>query len=280
MIHESEYLFSQDGLKLKYQYWLPDNSRQIICIIHGLGEHSGRYAPLAKQLNDAQIGVFALDLRGHGESEGKRGHGKSLQHFLGDIEELLKTVRSEFTDLPIVLMGHSMGGNLVANFLIKMNTNEISAAILSAPWIKLAFEPPAWKMAMGEWMARIWPSFKQPNGLNANTLSRIPEEVVKYEKDELVHDRISARLFQVLVKSGESALARMSEVDKEILIYHGSDDQLISFNATKELALQIKNKSWHELKGGYHEPHNDLVREQVYALIQKFVQKQQMDHSN
>ena len=273
MSEETDYFLSQDGLRLYYRMWAPEDPKKVLCIIHGLGEHSGRYAHVAAWLNRRKIAVFALDLRGHGLSGGKRGHARSYDLLLSDVEELLKTARAEFTDLPMYLMGHSLGGNVVASFIRKMNTNELEGYILSAPWFGLAFDPPAWKLKLGKLMADVWPSLTQPNGMDTSTISRDPAEVKAYEEDPLVHDRISAGLFADISNAGNRSLENPSEIKLPGLVYHGNADRLINWQRTLRFAEKA-GAEWHELDGVYHEPHNDLDREQVFRLLQNWLEKQ------
>lgn len=267
MSNETEYFLSQDGLKLYYRYWLPENAESIVCIVHGLGEHGGRYAHVAEYLYNKKTAVFALDLRGHGMSQGKKGHAKSYELLLSDVEELLKTARAEYTDLPLFLMGHSMGGNLVANYMIKMNTNDIAGFILSAPWFRLAFEPPKWKLQIGKFITRIFPGFSQPNSLISRYLSKDDEVVKAYENDPKVHNRITAGLFSYITKAGEYALEHADQIKKPGLIYEGNGDKIVDYKTSHLFAKRCPQSEWHELENVYHEPHNDLEKDEVLRLL-------------
>lgn len=269
--HETQYFLSQDGLRIYYKHWDCENAVKICCIVHGHGEHSSRYAHIAKALNDAGITVFAMDLRGHGISQGKKGHAKSYELVMSDIEELLKTARAEYTDLPMYLMGHSLGGNLVANYAIRMNTNELSGYILSSPWFQLAFEPPAWKLQLGKWFSKLWPSLTQPSGLNVNHISRDQQEVDKYVSDPLIHDQLSAGFFEAIRSAGNYALDRASQIKLSGLIYHGTGDRIIDWKATELFASKTQASDFHKLEGTYHEPHNDLEKQDTIELLKQWI---------
>lgn len=271
MTNETEYFLSQDGLKLYYRSWLPENAESVVCIVHGLGEHAGRYLHVGDFLSKNGSAVFALDLRGHGLSQGKRGHAKSYDLLLSDIEELLKTARAEYTELPLFLMGHSMGGNLVANYMIRMNTNDIAGFILSSPWFKLAFEPPKWKLELGRFITGVFPGFTQPNGLIAQQISKDPEVVKAYVEDPQVHNHISAGLFTHITTAGEYAMEHVDEITTEGLIYHGNADKITDWNSTKSFAERCATAEWHELENVYHEPHNDLEKDKVLDLILNWI---------
>ena len=268
---ETQYFLSQDGLRIYYRHWDCEDASKICCIVHGFGEHSGRYAHVAERLNKAGITVFAMDLRGHGLSQGKKGHAKSYELLMSDIEELLKTARSEYTDLPMFLMGHSMGGNLVGNYVIRMNTNELKGFILSSPWFKLAFDPPAWKVKLGQFFSKVYPALSQPSGLEVNHISRVPEVVQAYIDDPLVHDIMSAGLHAGVSEAGDYAIEKADTIKLKGLVYQGTSDQIIDWKTSREFASRLKDGEFIALDGVYHEPHNDLGQEEVIDRLIKFI---------
>ncbi|MEO9476365.1 MAG: lysophospholipase [Cyclobacteriaceae bacterium] len=273
MTAETNSLLGPDGLKLFYRYWIPQQTEKILCIIHGHGEHSGRYEHVAQYLSAHNVAVFAMDLRGHGKSKGKRGHAPSQEVLLRDIEELVKAAREMYNDLPLFIMGHSMGGNLVANFMIENKSKEITGFMLSSPWLKLAFDPPKIKMQLGKLMSKIWPAFSEHNGLDINHISKDPEEVKKYKDDPLVHGMISAGLFQIIDEACEKALTEAASINTPGLIYHGSSDMIIDYTATEKFAKSNSLFDWHLLDGVYHEPHNDLEKSEVLKMLADWIKK-------
>ena len=273
MTAETNSLLGPDGLKLFYRYWIPQQPEKILCIIHGHGEHSGRYEHVAHYFSDHNVAVFAMDLRGHGLSKGKRGHAPSQEVLLRDIEELVKAAREMYNDLPLFIMGHSMGGNLVANFMIENKSKEISGFILSSPWFKLAFEPPKLKMQLGRLMSKIWPAFSEHNGLDISHISKDSEEVKKYKDDPLVHGMISAGLFQIIDIGCEKSLTGSAGIKTGGLIYHGSSDMIIDYAATEQFAKSNPLFEWHLLDGVYHEPHNDLEKSEVLKMLTDWIEK-------
>ncbi|MEQ8471701.1 MAG: alpha/beta hydrolase [Marinoscillum sp.] len=271
MDNETQYFLSQDGLRLCYRHWDCEDAKKIVCIVHGIGEHSGRYAHVAEAFNKAKISVFALDLRGHGISEGKKGHARSYQLLLSDIEELLKTARAEYTDLPMYLYGHSMGGNLVANYMIQMNTNELKGFVASAAWFRLAFDPPSWKVKLGALVSKFYPALTQPSGLDISLLSKVPEVVKAYAEDPMVHNKISAGLYNAMVAAGEGAIASAGRIKVPGLVIHGSADGINDWESSKEFAEGNKLIKFEVLEGVYHEPHNDSEQEQIIAKIRDWI---------
>jgi len=272
MSEEKEFILSKDGKKLCVHSWEIPEASWVLCIVHGLGEHAGRYGALANHLNKQGISVFALDVRGHGLSEGKRGHA-AYANLQSDIEELLKYARALNTEAKLVLMGHSFGGNQVAHYVKHDNTNELAAFILSSPFLDVAFQPPKWKITMANLVGSILPSLTQSNELDPSTISRDPKEVEKYVNDPLVHDRISVRMYLDVSKAGKDLLKNTKPIKIPGLVYHGDSDLLVSFEATRQFVALNEGLIWHPLEGVYHEPHNDLGREKVYTLVSDFIRQ-------
>jgi len=271
MSEEKEFILSRDGKKLCIHVWEMPEASHVLCVVHGLGEHGGRYASLASHLNAAGISVYALDVRGHGLSEGKRGHA-SYERLQEDIEEFLKCVRALNIDAKLVLMGHSFGGNQVAYYIKNDSTKELAGAILSSPFFDVAFRPPAWKVTLANLVGSILPSLTQSNELDPKTISRDHEEVAKYVNDTLVHDQISVRMYLDVSKAGKALLINEKPLRIPCLVYHGDADQLVSFTATEQFAQKNQGVIWQPLAGVYHEPHNDFGREVVYRMIAEFIQ--------
>lgn len=272
MSSETEFFLSKDGIRLYYHHWACENTKKVLCIVHGHGEHGGRYEHVARFFNQHDIAVLAMDLRGHGISQGKKGHAKSHETLLDDIEEFLKTARAEYTEIPMVLMGHSMGGNLVANYVLKMNTNELGGFILSSPWLGLAFEPPKWKVDMARIVAGVWPGLTQKTNLNTQHISRDKNEVTKYENDPLIHDIISAALFFNTVKTSEECIQRADEVKLNGLIFHGTGDQITNWKASETYASKNPRFEFKALPDMYHETLNDVDRENVMKMMHGWIE--------
>ena len=136
MIKAEDFNFrSKDNLKLHGSRWTVENPLAIVCMVHGLGEHIGRYTPLANTFNHKQISFWGFDLRGHGTSEGKKGHTPSIHHMFDDVEQLLVIIRKTYPDSPIVIYGHSMGGNIALNFLLHRTSKEVDCGVITSPWL-------------------------------------------------------------------------------------------------------------------------------------------------
>lgn len=267
-------LTAKDGNSLHGSEWLVNAPKAAVCLVHGLGEHSGRYAHVAEFLNANQISFFAIDLRGHGHSEGKRGHTPSHEMLLDDVEELLMYARAEYNDTPLFLYGHSLGGNIVANYVLKKNTNELAGAIVSSPWLALAFEPPAFQIKLAKIFSSILPSLTQSNGLDVKYLTSDDSVNQAYKNDPLVHNKISTRLFTEAYREGLWALGNTHKNKIPLFILHGAEDKITSAEASKQFAESIgEHATYQSWEGIKHEPHNDIDKEEVMAMVLEWLNK-------
>ncbi|HSR88425.1 MAG TPA: alpha/beta fold hydrolase, partial [Pontiella sp.] len=145
MEHVKFEIITSDGLKLFGQEWKPDGAiRAVVCLIHGLGEHSGRYDHMAKAFNRAGYAMIAFDLRGHGRSEGRRGHAPGYAALMSDIGKLLEETAGRYPKLPCFLYGHSLGGNLAIYYGLKKHP-DLAGIVASGPLLRLAYNPSQWK---------------------------------------------------------------------------------------------------------------------------------------
>ena len=257
--------YATDGLCIKSVDWSINNPKAVIALVHGHGEHKMRYQHVAEFFNKQNIALVALDLRGHGKSEGKTGHTPSYEQWLSDIEHFLMEVRNRYTEIPLILYGHSMGGNIVTNYLLRKETNDIKAAIITDPLFRIAFEPPKWKVVVGKMMANIWPSLTQPTGLNTAHISTDKVEVEKYKNDPLIHDKMSTRMFVDVFAAAEWAMDNAKKLTTPILLMHGEADEITSFKGSEEFAANsnehVTLKLWADM---YHEIHNEVDRLKVF----------------
>ncbi len=245
----------------------------VMVIVHGMGEHGGRYAHVADFYNKKGIHCLAFDLRGHGKSDGQRGHTPSFTQLMDDLQKMQEEAKKQFPDLPILWYGHSMGGNLSLNYFIRNQPN-IKAAIISAPYIRLAFDPPKWKTVLGKWSASILPTLSQPTGLDAKAISRDKKVVDKYVKDPLVHDKITSSFFVNVHFAGPYILENQSKLNVPIYLLHGKADQLTSFAASEELAKKNTKITWKPWPNLYHEMHNEPEQNEVLNAQWEWLKQQ------
>jgi len=247
-----------------------ENLRAVVVLVHGLGEHVQRYTNWAGLFNETMIGFAGVDLPGHGRSDGKRGHIKNYSLTDEMINILLNECRKTFPGVPLFLYGHSLGGGIVLDYLIR-NDQKIKGAIVTSPWLRLAFEPKPSKVKMAAIMKKIIPSLVQPSGLVVEHISHDQKVVDDYKKDPLVHRLISVSLFHSVMSAASNALKNASSFNKPLLLMHGTDDHICSPEATSEFASKAMIAELKLWEGGYHELHNDLCRHEVFSYINGWI---------
>jgi alpha-beta hydrolase superfamily lysophospholipase len=267
-------LTTADGLQLAGEYYTPQGEfKGAIALMHGMGEHFGRYKHVAEFLGSIGYATVGMDHRGHGKSQGKRGHTPSFDHLMNDIDLLLKKTQELFPGLPVILYGHSMGGNLAANFAIR-RTPALKGLILTAPYFKLAFDPPAWKVTLAKVFAGLIPGLTQPTGLEVAAISRDQEVVDAYKNDPLVHDKITSAFFINVHPAGLYPIEHAKALQIKTLAMHGTADRLTSPKGTE--AFAHNNPSMIELKlweGFYHEIHNEKQQQEVFDYMAQWLAK-------
>ena len=275
MKFSENYLQVDSKCRIYIREWIPkEKVKKNLFIIHGLGEHSGRYEDLAKILTQEGIGVFSIDLIGHVKSSGRKGHIKSFEDFINAVETGVIYVRKKFLDTPIILFGHSLGGLISLKFLIDRESKEIERSIISSPWIETALEIPNHLLFIHKIFQKIIPGLQLSNNLITSHLSKDKKIVEKYENDILVHDKISLNLFSEIIKTIDDVIDRSSRIKIKILIYHGKNDKIISHKGTEKVASLIPNNKFILFKDIFHEPHNDNEKDLVFKELIEFINKQ------
>jgi len=268
MLHKEYQLLTKDNIQLYLQSWQPEyDCKAVVNLVHGMGEHSTRYDHWAERFVNQGIAVIAFDLRGHGKTGGKRGDSPNYEAILDDISVFLEFSQKQFPQIPQILYGHSLGGNLVINYALRRKP-KISVLIATSPWLRLGFDPPKIKMLLAKVMQQILPSLAQPSGLITKHISHDPAEVQKYEKDTMVHDKISVRMFLGVYQAGIWAVNHAQELNIPTLLTHGSGDKITSHKASIEFARNTSHnvtiKVWDDL---YHEMHHEFERGKVFEFI-------------
>lgn len=248
------------------QGWAPDNdSRAVVCLVHGLGEHSGRYGSFAALLNQEGFAVVAFDLRGHGRSGGRRGHVRGLGLLIDDIDALVEQAKSRFPGLPIFTYGHSLGGTLAIAHAYRTK-EALAGVVASAPLFRPVQPIPFWKTAAIQALTVLRVEIPLANGIDPAALSRDPNVVRLYQSDPLVHDRIGPALAAGMLRQGEWNLKHAERFPLPILLMHGEADRITSVEASVEFAARVEHRGTLEIWNGLqHELHNEPEKETVIA---------------
>lgn len=249
------------------QSWRPEQPKAVVLVVHGFGEHSGRYGYLVPPLTAAGYAVYSLDHRGHGRSPGKRGHIDSFDDYLADVRALAAFAQAASPGLPVVVFGHSLGGLIALLYALRYPSG-LAGVIASAPLLTKPNVSPM-LLTVAQLLSRVAPSFALDTGLDATTISRDPAEVERYTSDPQVHSKSTARAGSEIMKAIDWAQAHAGELTVPLLLYHGDADNLVPIEGSRRFfaAVQEQDKQFVERPGGYHESHNDLGRDELFAMI-------------
>ena len=265
-------IISTDGLTLRGRCWPTEKSCEaVICLVHGQGEHLGRYDHVAAAFNQAGINLLGTDLRGHGNSGGKRGHVPTFGILLDDLFQTLEKARAAFPSKPLFLYGHSLGGLIVLDYVLKRNT-KLNGIIVSAPLLQLASAPPAWKLCILELCNRLRLNPSIPNGVDDQLLSHDINVARIYRNDPLTHHHITPSLASGMFEAGQWCMDHASELSLPALFIHGAADKITSPAATQTFVSNISADCTLEiLPGLFHEPHNETEKTAVFKLLTDWI---------
>ena len=254
----------EEGIITGYSWHLEDPEK-VICIVHGIGEYGGRFDRVAEAFRDKNMAVCALDLRGHGESLGKRGDCAPRNSVLDDVSELLRYAEEKYPGKPLVLYGHSMGGNIVLDYRARGEMNDHPAGyIISAPWVRLVRPVPPLLYKAVKLLSRIAPSFSIGSDINEANLGN-PEKVKPFKDNPMVHNRISALCAVDGFDKGIGFEDGTAEDDRRAaniptLLMHGSEDRICDVNGSRRIAERLQAQgddlTYIEWEGLFHEIHN------------------------
>lgn len=257
------------GLRLFERSWLPDgDAKGVLVIVHGYAEHSGRYEYVGAWLARRGYAVHALDLRGHGRSEGERVFVRSFNEYLDDVDAFLARVRERHAGATPWLLGHSMGGSIVALSAVTRRPG-VRGLLLSGAGLKATSHTPWIVTRIMLLLGRFAPRLRIRK-LAAETVSRDPEVVALYDSDPLnFRGKMPAGLVAAMIRAGRVIEQRMDTIDDPLLIMHGTADALTNPEGSQELYRRAASadKTLKLYEGLYHEIMNEPEKEQVLADI-------------
>jgi acylglycerol lipase len=264
----------KENTKLFQQIWQPDGDiKAVICLIHGLGEHSSRYKHVAEYYQSKGYVVAAFDLRGHGKSQGQRGHYASLEMALDDIKVFIDSTIAQFPGKPVFLYGHSLGGVMVLNYALKI-MNNLTGVIATSPGLATGDKVAPWKLSLGKMLYSIVPTFSMANGLDVENISRDKEVVSKYKADPLVHDKVTARFGLDFLNAGLWTSEHAKEFNLPLLLMYGTGDHIVSGETIRAFATAAPCVTFREWDGFFHELHNEPEKSEVFEFTNQWMQSQ------
>jgi alpha-beta hydrolase superfamily lysophospholipase len=260
--YSTETVTVQDGLALFCRKWEPATPAVAsVIIVHGLGEHSGRYVHVGRYFSEAGFRTIAFDLRGHGRSPGRPAFVKRYGELASDVDCVVK----RFSDGPAFLFGHSLGGQLVL-WTAQHFPLMVAGLIVSAPWLALAFAPPRWQLFVAQKVNGLIPTLRFSTRIRSVTLSRDQAHLDSLEDLDLLHKFSTVRLY---LEAANAALEIMRTplIDRPILFAFGDADGVTSIKVAQDYFMRLRapSKTFKIYPGLLHELHNETERQQVLA---------------
>jgi lysophospholipase len=261
-----------DNLRLYARAFLPERPRATLCVIHGYGDHSGRYLPTLAHFATLGYAAHAFDYRGHGQSDGRRGFCDVFSDYLGDLEAFLDRVRASAGEGPMFLLAHSHGA-LISLLFELSHPRAVDGAIFTAPFLQLAFTPPRLKVIAARAIGRIKPWFPVPSGLTFEHLTRDREVQRATERDPLYNRKATPRWFDECNRAQLEVRERATELRWPCLFLQGDADGIASLPATRQLFARVSapDKELIVYPGFRHEVLNEPEHARVWADIERWL---------
>jgi alpha-beta hydrolase superfamily lysophospholipase len=265
---------ASDGDNVVIQDWPLEAGvrvRGVVILVHGLGEHAGRYDHVARQLNAWGFAVRGYDQCGHGESGGAPGSLPTDTRLLDDLADIVDSTRARMDKgTPLIVLGHSMGG-LVAGRFVSLGIRPVDGLVMSSPALNPGLS--AFQKLLVAVLPKLFPSLRVGNGVNASFISHDPAVVAAYLSDKLVHDRISARLARFIATAGPATVALASSWKVPTLLMYAGDDRLVAPEGSRDFAAAAPAAvvTTHCFEGLYHEIFNELDATPVFAAFSKWL---------
>ncbi len=268
MKHFESAWVNREGLKFYLQGWEPDGRpKAVVALVHGLGEHTGRYDHVGAAFTQAGFVLAGFDLRGHGRSQGARGHVPSFEAYLQDIDDFLAELAQKYPGLPCFLYGHSLGATLVLNYVLRRKI-ALAGVIATGAGLHTALQEQAFKILIARLLGFLLPALPVNSGMEPHLLSRDPQVVQAYIHDPLVHDRVTLGFGRVMLPVIPWVFQHASEFRLPLLLMHGEKDRVTYPSGSREFAGLVPGpvalKIW---EGCFHEIHNEPGKAEVLAAM-------------
>lgn len=273
MRHTEDQFTGIGGTRLFTQAWLPtDAPKAHVTIVHGFGEHSSRYSHLVNHLLPKGYALSTYDQRGFGRSEGQRGYINSWGEYRGDLKLFVERVQREHPSVPHFIFGHSMGGLVTLDYLIRFPEG-LRGAIISGPALG---EPnvAGWMIAVSKLLSKVWPRFSLDTELDLPALTRDPEELREIENDPLRHSLGTTRFGTEFFATQDFVKANGRKLLLPVFMFHGGADRVVPASATQAFfsTVAAADKKLTVYEGGYHESINDIHRATVLADVEEWLE--------
>lgn len=259
---------THDGLRQLRRHWAAESPRAALLLVHGIGEHSGRYEHVGRAFATAGIDTLSFDARGFGQTEGRRGHVETFDHYIADVAALLAERRT--LGVPTVLMGHSLGGLVVATYLVGDHPQP-DLAVLSAPALQAKI--PGWQRTLAPVLGRVAPTIHIKSDFDGTVLSRDVDVQEAYDNDPLRVGGSTARLGNEVIGTMKSTAQLLDRIELPLYVFHGSDDTLVPPSASEAIG-ELPNATRKMWAGLRHESLNEPEQDQVIADVVAWIDAQ------
>jgi acylglycerol lipase len=262
-------LTGQRKFRIKYGQWYPaGNPKAVALVVHGMGEHMGRYQHVISTLVERGYAVFAIDHRGHGQSDGTRAHIENFRYYVDDLELLHKTAHESHSTLPLFIVGHSLGALISFHFLLR-HQDKVRGAVLSGPAFVVGADTSPILKRLSHFLMKVLPSLPILPATGDNMLSHDPDIDRLWKEDPLTYDgALRVSMGNQIMVSSETAQQRFAEIRLPFLVMHGSEDKMTAPSGSERLYQEAKSedktiKIW---DGMYHEIFNEVGKERVIRV--------------
>lgn len=255
--------------------WKADEPRATVVLVHGTGEHHGRYEHVARFFTQRGITVQSGDLPGWGRSSGLKGHIGQFDEYIDAVAIWVQDAQ-QTTQKPVFLLGHSLGGLIVTRYIEKYaGRHQLDGLILSSPCLQLKMEVPQWKRGLADMLDKVWPTLRLSNDIAPNHVSRDPVVQAAYIRDPYNFPKVSVRWFTELLKAMEAAWQKRQQIDLPVLTVQAGADSIIDADAIERFVneLPVADKEYERFEGLYHEVMNEPERDIVLARIGDWLDK-------
>ena len=272
-LHEATWRNPANGHPLFYRLWEPEQPKTLMVLVHGFGEHGGRYEAFGQALADRGLVIACPDLWGHGRSAGQRGDMERLSQYVDDLESLtVQAFLPRTKQKSAMVFGHSFGGLVAIHWALR-HPQFLRSLVLQAPLLEVAFPVPRWKESLAAVLNRVWGRLALPIGLNPAWLSHDPAVVQRYQQDPLVHHWITLRGFVSLQEAMRQALEAAPQVASPALVLYGAEDRVVSVKACQAFFERLPGeKRLIGFPGCYHELHHESAFTNVVEAVVRWAE--------
>ncbi len=267
-----------DGLPLYFEWWMPQVPKAILVVVHGIGEHSGRYGPFVRHFAPRGFGVALYDQRGHGQSGGRRGHIDHFQDLLSDLAAFIQRTQDAHPGVPIFLVGHSFGGQIALNFVVRY-AKGLRGLIVSSPNIVLKMKIARWKRWISNYAERLVPTLLLRQEINAAWLTHDAAVVARYQSDPRIVRSFTVQTAMEILRNQDVVMALASRIHLPALFLHAGDDKVCCPEATRSFfrRVPVARKRLKIYDGFYHEIFNEIDCAQVFCDMEHWLNEQGLD---